>query len=228
MLWTVRRLSLVSVASAAIPALLQWSVTVTRDVVAVAAREPAFDDLFVAAARAVVAGCLTWLATGVLLTALADGCGAGRRRLARVAAIVTPRAVSTAVRLACGVALASAPVLVPTTASAVAASADFATCAARRCPPSLHGLPLPDRPPVAVQTRRHHPAASGTAAVRPGDSLWVIAARHLPPVATDAEVAAAWPRWYAANRDRIGPDPDLILAGTRLVVPAGTVPEEPE
>ena len=49
---------------------------------------------------------------------------------------------------------------------------------------------------------------------------WVaIAARHLGVDANDAEVARAWPRWYAANRDVIGPDPDLLHPGMVLAIP---------
>ncbi|WP_404384110.1 LysM peptidoglycan-binding domain-containing protein [Knoellia locipacati] len=55
--------------------------------------------------------------------------------------------------------------------------------------------------------------------VHRGDSLWSIAARHLGPDAVDAEIAHAWPQWYAANRDRIGDDPDLLLPGQVLRVP---------
>lgn len=55
--------------------------------------------------------------------------------------------------------------------------------------------------------------------VRRGDTLWDLAARHLGPEATDADVAEEWPRWYAANRDVLGEDPDLILPGQRLLVP---------
>ena len=57
--------------------------------------------------------------------------------------------------------------------------------------------------------------------VHRGDSLWTIARRHLGPGATDTEVAAAWPHWYAANRDRIGPDPDLLRPGQVLRAPVG-------
>lgn len=57
--------------------------------------------------------------------------------------------------------------------------------------------------------------------VRRGDTLWSIAARHLPPGAGPAQVAAAWPLWYAANRAVIGADPDRILPGQRLLVPTG-------
>jgi hypothetical protein len=49
-----------------------------------------------------------------------------------------------------------------------------------------------------------------------GDTLWSVARRHLGPGASDAEVAAAWPHWYAANRDVIGPDPDVLLPGQVL------------
>jgi hypothetical protein len=55
--------------------------------------------------------------------------------------------------------------------------------------------------------------------VHRGDSLWSIAARHLGPQATDAEIAREWPRWFDLNRDLIGDDPDLILPGQILRVP---------
>ena len=57
--------------------------------------------------------------------------------------------------------------------------------------------------------------------VRRGDSLWSIAARQLGPGADAAQIAAAWPRWYAANRTVIGPDPDHIRPGQVLVPPTG-------
>lgn len=57
--------------------------------------------------------------------------------------------------------------------------------------------------------------------VRPGDSLWGITAEILGEDATPADVADAWPRLYEANRDLIGPDPDLIHPGVVLAVPTG-------
>jgi nucleoid-associated protein YgaU len=65
---------------------------------------------------------------------------------------------------------------------------------------------------------------SAEVVVHRGDSLWSIARRHLGAGATDTEVAAAWPHWYAANRDVIGPDPDLLLPGQVLHAPVGTHP----
>lgn len=52
-----------------------------------------------------------------------------------------------------------------------------------------------------------------------GDSLWDIAADHLGPEASDADIAVEWPRWYQANRAVIGPDPDHLLPGQVLVPP---------
>ena len=63
---------------------------------------------------------------------------------------------------------------------------------------------------------------SGTAAevvVVRGDTLWSVAARHLPPDATAADVASAVQRWHAANADVVGEDPDLILPGQVLTAP---------
>ncbi len=71
--------------------------------------------------------------------------------------------------------------------------------------------------PVAVSA----PPAR-TVTVAPGDTLWAIAARHLPPGADDTSVAAAWPGWYAANTATIGRDPGLIRPGQVLTVPAET------
>lgn len=68
-------------------------------------------------------------------------------------------------------------------------------------------VPSPDRP------------AANELVVRRGDSLWAIAARHLGAGAGAAEIAAEWPRWYAENRERIGPDPDLLRPGQRLRAP---------
>ena len=62
-------------------------------------------------------------------------------------------------------------------------------------------------------------ARSEVVVVRRGDTLWDLARRHLPAGATDAQVARAWPLWYAANRAVIGPDPGLLLPGQRLRVP---------
>jgi resuscitation-promoting factor RpfA len=64
-------------------------------------------------------------------------------------------------------------------------------------------------------------AEAGSVLVRPGDCLWLIAARRLGPQATAAEIAREWPRWYAMNRQVIGDDPDVIRPGQPLAAPPG-------
>jgi LysM repeat protein len=56
-----------------------------------------------------------------------------------------------------------------------------------------------------------------------GDTLWDIAAASLGPGATNADIAAEWPRWYERNRDLIGDNPDLIQPGMQLVSPDAVV-----
>jgi LysM domain len=102
----------------------------------------------------------------------------------------------------------------------------------------LSGLPLPER---AVAPDRGHraaslrpstapsvPAPTRTVVVRPGDSLWSIAARDLPAGTRPAEavpwIARRWRAIYAANRAVIGADPDVLLPGQRLEVPAPSSP----
>ncbi|HET7415288.1 MAG TPA: hypothetical protein VFI97_06280 [Arthrobacter sp.] len=67
-----------------------------------------------------------------------------------------------------------------------------------------------------AQIRQH------TVTVQPGDSLWALCAEHLGPYATDLEIAAEWPRWYAENRQTIGADASLLLPGQILRIPTTT------
>lgn len=97
-------------------------------------------------------------------------------------------------------------------------------------PSALDGLPLPDR---VVGGRQPVPVGQGdhglsraldrrpptTLRVRPGDTLWWLAAGRLPASSSPAAVDRAWRRLYAANETTVGPDPDLLIPGTRLRVP---------
>jgi nucleoid-associated protein YgaU len=55
--------------------------------------------------------------------------------------------------------------------------------------------------------------------VRGGDSLWSIAAHHLPPDPSDADIDTAWRAWYSTNEQVIGDNPDLIKPGQLLLPP---------
>ncbi|MFV0426960.1 MAG: LysM peptidoglycan-binding domain-containing protein [Beutenbergiaceae bacterium] len=68
------------------------------------------------------------------------------------------------------------------------------------------------------------PAEPSSYQVQPGDSLWQIAAAHLPADTSTAEIAQAWPQWYHHNRELIGDDADLIHPGTVLTNPDAGAP----
>jgi nucleoid-associated protein YgaU len=72
---------------------------------------------------------------------------------------------------------------------------------------------------VDAHPRRSVVPASSEVVVHTGDSLWAIAQRELGTAATQRQVASAWPRWWSANRDVIGDDPDVIHPGDRLTAP---------
>lgn len=92
----------------------------------------------------------------------------------------------------------------------------------------LHGLSVPDRAvaptsaPLASRPRPAPPRTGPTTVVRAGDTLWSLARDSLGPAAGPARTAARWHDIYAANRDVVGTDPDLIHPGQRLRVPPPT------
>ncbi len=183
------------------------------------------------------------LALGVLLELLSRVPGAVGGAATRVGAVVTPRVVRRVVGVALGAVVAAGAT------AGVAAATPAAVALAPAPPPDPSFAPLPDpgwAPPGASPTARDTgwvPSAPvvrtqpdvrvlspaprvGTTGdaplevvVRRGDSLWSIAARHLGPDASDAEIARAWPAWFEANRDVVGDDPDLLRPGQLLRVP---------
>jgi nucleoid-associated protein YgaU len=119
-----------------------------------------------------------------------------------------PRAVRRALVTLCGVALSGAALVTP-----AQAHGDHSAAQESR----LDGLTLPDR--MSGPERPRPAAAPRTVVVRPGDTLWAIAADRLPTGAALAAVDRAWRSLYTANRAVIGPDPDLIRAGAELRLP---------
>lgn len=78
------------------------------------------------------------------------------------------------------------------------------------------------QPSMLLLTTAPTPDERSGVVVRRGDTLWDIVRAHLGRDATDAEVAAEWPRWHEANRAVIGGDPDFLLPGQVLHAPATT------
>lgn len=176
------------------------------------------------AVTAQLAGAALWLAawwlvlgwTAVLIGALPGRCAAAARRIS--GAMLPPL-----LRRLTAAALGAAVV-----ASGVATAAEPAhrsTAPAARVHP-VAMVPWPTTPthperavPWPTTPAAPRPRARVSVVVAAGDSLWRIAAHRLGPHASDAEIDAACRRWYAANRARIGANPDLIQPGLRLYAP---------
>ena len=162
-----------------------------------------FTDLLVAgcaAATLVAAGWLWVITTEVVVRVLVAGSAVAVRR---------PGPLRLVLLATCGV--------VAITTAAGPASADDRQPVT---PPSLSGLPLPDRATSGVHAPDRADTLPGAQVrVRPGDSLWAIAERRLGPRATVLDLVDYWHRTYDRNAQVIGPDPDLILPGQLLDLP---------
>jgi hypothetical protein len=93
--------------------------------------------------------------------------------------------------------------------------------------------PVPVQPPPQASSGPGHgagAAGAGAAAIdpdlarsyviRPGDTLWDVAAAHLPASQrSPSRIDRYWRQIHAANRAVLGDDPDLIHPGTRLALP---------
>ncbi len=148
---------------------------------------------------------LLGLTAALVAVALRGTTGLARRVAVRCAEALTPALLHGLLRAALGAVVVGAPTVALTPSVALA-------------DPGAPAVPVLDRVP-GVLTPASAPATR--IVVRPGDSLWRIADAHLPSGHTPADVAAAWPAWYAANRATIGLDPGLIRPGQVLTAPTG-------
>ncbi|CAO5147575.1 LysM domain-containing protein [Frankia sp. AiPs1] len=126
---------------------------------------------------------------------------------------------------------AAAPSTAPTGPAPAGGASAKPTPAPASGRPSTTARATPPQDPLVPSSHRGTGSPSTGAAgagdqnqevvVRRGDTLWTIAARHLGPDATKDQIAAEWPRWWAANSAVIGHDPNVILPGQRLTPPTG-------
>lgn len=202
------------------------------------ATSPDADAAAMLAGLAVVVGGIVTLRLvvtmlAVTVAALPGTCG---RAGQRAAAAWSPVLLRGLVRAALGLTVAGGPLVAGTAAYAdpptfptldrvVATTLAPAPPATKALPASAPGPtrttatpPTPPTPPTPT-TQANPTAAPHVVVVRAGDTLWDIAARHLPTGHTDADVARSWPRWYATNRAVIGPDAGQIRPGQQLVAP---------
>lgn len=114
---------------------------------------------------------------------------------------------------------------IATRTTSTSTGASVPTAGWRASAPTVRAIPSPNFRPTGTsgdptQSSVSPSSADGvTHVVLRGESLWSIAAAHLGSGASDAEIAAEWPRWFAANRTVIGTDPDVILPGQVLSAP---------
>lgn len=176
---------------------------------------------------------LGWLALTAALCLLERRPGAGGRAAGRVAGRVAPAALRRVVAVGLGVAVAAGP-----TAPALAAGSSQGSAAtaplsldwpgARQSKGDLDWPTAPAPPPSVRGAPAGHEEPDGAVVVRRGDTLWALAESSLQQPSraapTTAAVAAAWPSWWAANRDVIGDDPDLLLPGSVLRPPPDAAP----
>ena len=184
-----------------------------------------FEELLTSGCALVVVGCALWLLAATGITVVCQVAGAvslGRRVPRRLDALmdrVCPALVRTLVVTALGAVVTTA-----VSSPAPADTSGFGRSDQRDSgAAALSGLALPDRvvgaPPGLGVPREPATRPPHTVVVQAGDSLWSIAAELLPAGADDRRICAEWHRLYRVNRNRIGADPDLILAGTVLEVP---------
>ena len=204
------------------------------------------DELVVATSATCALVLLLWVALGLLVSVVATlpgGLGAaGARFVGAVAPVGVRRFAAVLLGVSVlgaglpgaanagqttGVLSVSAVAPAPDWLPAVSDGMSDGTADARVPAPAPEWTPTPVRalPSVTLTAPRTTTSdeENREVTVRRGDTLWDLAAAHLSPDASDAEVAAAWQRWFETNRAVIGPDPDLILPGQVLLVPAGHV-----
>jgi nucleoid-associated protein YgaU len=200
-------------------------------------------DLLVTALAAVaLGGCGIWLAAVTLATAYEVVTGTS----SAVLRAVSPHLVRRLVAACCGLAVGGAGSLAPASGTPHETAEGASPTSSPSGSDVLTGLPLPDRvlgsaprrptSTAPLRARGVHPGYAGdtvvmasaagqlrrrtptTYEVRAGDCLWTIAEDLLPAASAD-EVDQAWRRIHHANRDAVGPNPDLVLPGTTLRLP---------
>lgn len=182
------------------------------------------DTVALAAASAACWLALLWLAFALTASAVAALPGRCGQLAERVAAVTVPAAARRLLAVTLGLTVATVSAGAPAMAGVLpqqrpAASSvdlDWPVASERAAATPTQAT----RKPSATADVNDGPSQPGAVIVLRGDSLWTIAAGHLPPGATDARIAIDWPRWYTANRSVIGADPNLLLPGQRLVPPA--------
>ena len=174
-----------------------------------------FGDLLVTGATWTLALGAAWavlICAAAVAEVLSDG------RLALTSRLGCPASARRALLAGLGVVLASGGAVAAGPVSAAPAPFDSSRTGQRdeqRDGP-LSGLSVPARPTGSAHTV---PPQQVEVEVQPGDCLWRLSQARAPARASMPDVARTVARTYRANRDVIGPDPDLIHPGQQLRIP---------
>jgi hypothetical protein len=168
-----------------------------------------------------------WTAAGLItvtLSRLPGYCGRGCLRLAQLVLPIWSRryfAVLTGLTLALTpLEVSAASALAPHIAVVKALTAIPVNTSTTSIPPDSPTWPLDVPSP-----KQDHPDDRSRAevVVRPGDSLWLISARHISldgnAHADSGDILTECHRWYETNAEVIGASPALIRPGQHLRVP---------
>jgi len=155
-----------------------------------------------------------WVAAALIPAALLAGSAASAESTTTTStAVATPESIPDGVRAFLSSTTSTSTTTIPPTTTTTRVAAPVV-------------VTLPAAPPRAP---RHAPSEQYV--VKPGDCLWTIAKRALPPGAANAAIDRAWRQIYAANRAAIGRNPNLIRPGLALTLPPASTlhaPEEPD
>lgn len=173
-----------------------------------------------------------WLVLAALILLAVRLPGLSGRVAAAVAVRVVPPAVRRCLEVVVGASLALTTVAaLPAVADGPGAAAtptasdslDWPTLPATGRPVRTTPTASTARGPAGSSPAAAAPARAGQVLVAPGDTLWALAERSLQArgraAPSAAAIAVTWPSWWAANREVIGDDPDLLLPGTPLRSP---------
>jgi LysM domain len=180
------------------------------------------DDLLVVLCAGVATLISIWLVACWAAAVLTHLPGAMGRAAGRAYRRITPAALRGVMVIAVGTAVAAGSGQAALASPRSAAGVAVTVSASAMAPDAVaRDLPDPGWSATASPSQAMPSPRTTEVTIRPGDTLWHVARRQLPPDASPLAIDRAWRQWYSANADIIGDDPDVLNVGQRLRSPSG-------